>query len=106
MTEPIGVRWVSCSRQAGSAGEYSIRPASSGGAVTMICRPSNCPAAVVAVTLLPLASILTTGAESRTMPPSAAASRSAIRAEPPTNRSCCAPPVVSMSRWKEPPECE
>ena len=36
---------MSCSRQAGRAGSYSIRPASRGGAVTMICRPSNSPAA-------------------------------------------------------------
>jgi hypothetical protein len=70
----------------------------------MTCRPSNCPDGVVAVTLSPRTSIRLTGVASRTTLPSAAASRSAIRAEPPTNLSCCAPPVVAMRRWNEPPE--
>ncbi len=72
--------------------------------MTMIWRPSNWPAGVVAATLSPRTSIRLTGAPSRTTVAERSASRSAIRAEPPTNLSCCAPPVVSIKRWNEPPE--
>src|SRR6266699_534215 len=95
ITEPIGTRWVSCSRQYGRAGSYSIRPASNGGVATMMRLPSNWPAVVVAGTLPPVTEILLTGAPSLTVAaPSRSASLSAISAEPPANRSCCEQPVL------------
>src|SRR5680860_1332252 len=107
-TVPSGMRWVSWSRYPDSGGSYAMRPASEGAIATTARRArTRTPPSACTITLSGPCSISRTAASRTTVSaPSRSATRCAMSCEPPTKRSCCAPPSVSNSSSMLPAEPE
>ena len=93
---PCGMRCVSWSRRAGSAGSYAMRLASAGGIAITTRWRAHLEAVGMTVTSPLSCAMRATGFPSSTRPARSDATRMAISCAPPTKRCSCA----RRGRWK------